>query len=516
MSSIVSRLGDDTGRAPIGVGWEKQSFVSINYLNINKLVHSDRIEFRFIPLPLPLKSLLMKNLFGFLALSLCLIFSGSMVSKAQCSSSPTINGSFSICQTVTETYTTQLGMSNYLWSVSSGGVIVSGQGTYSVLVSWSSILTPEALNPQTLSVIYTDANGCAPTSPTTQNIIINLTHATITGNAVACGNSSGNVYSTENNKSLYYWYVLNGTITSGQGTNSIEIDWFSFANTGNVFVYYRNTNGCISHWRFDVNISGQAAVANITGDDFVCDGSSNKVYTTNDGMSAYNWTITGGVITSGQGTKSVTVSTPAYNVPGVQHNQRISVSYVNPNGCVSQVAKNVVIGAPDPSTIIGDNIVCANSTRTYQTTPGLNSYLWSVIGGSISSGQSTESVMVDWGANPQSIYVNYSNPNGCSSTPATKSITLQNITVPTIIGNTNVCQSRIEVYRTELGMTNYVWTVSNDNSIITGQGTSEIVVSWDPANGAFQTVNVSYLNCNGSPVASPPLNISMNITNSGY
>jgi PKD-like domain len=56
-------------------------------------------------------------------------------------------------------YTTEAGMSNYTWTIV-GGIITSGTGTNSVIVTWN------AVGAQSISVTYTAVNGCDPTIPT--------------------------------------------------------------------------------------------------------------------------------------------------------------------------------------------------------------------------------------------------------------------------------------------------------------------------------------------------------------
>ena len=66
-------------------------------------------------------------------------------------------------------YTTEAGMSNYLWTVSAGGTITAGGGTGSnmVTVTWTTT------GAKTVTVNYTNVNGCTATSPTTYNVTVN-------------------------------------------------------------------------------------------------------------------------------------------------------------------------------------------------------------------------------------------------------------------------------------------------------------------------------------------------------
>jgi hypothetical protein len=90
--------------------------------------------------------------------------------------------------------------------------------------------------------------------------------------------------------------------------------------------------------------------------------------------------------------------------------------------------------------------------------------------------------------------------NGCPGTPITFTITVNPRPVPTISGNTPVClNSSGNVYTTEAGMTNYVWTVTG-GTIDAGQGTNSISVTWTAVGN--QTITVTYTNPNGcNPLA---------------
>ena len=94
-------------------------------------------------------------------------------------------------------------------------------------------------------------------------------------------------------------------------------------------------------------------------------GEGGLVYSTEAGMTGYTWTITsGGMITSGTGTNSVTVS---WNGTGAQ---TVSVNYANLNGCLapSPTVYNVTVNAAPTPTITGANTLCVNSGNYAYTT----------------------------------------------------------------------------------------------------------------------------------------------------
>jgi len=133
-------------------------------------------------------------------------------------------------------------MSNYIWAVSPGGVITGGgTGNDFVEVTWTTT------GAKTVTVNYTNANGCIATLPTVYNIDVRpLPVPTISGNAAACITSGGNVYTTEAGMTNYQWVVsAGGAITAGGGVadNTVTITW-NAAGPQSVSVNYINGDGC--------------------------------------------------------------------------------------------------------------------------------------------------------------------------------------------------------------------------------------------------------------------------------
>jgi len=83
---------------------------------------------------------------------------------------PTISGPDPVCASTTlMVYTTETGMSNYVWVVSAGGTKTAG-GTATdntITVTWNTAGT------QTVTVNYNNANGCSAISPTVKTITVN-------------------------------------------------------------------------------------------------------------------------------------------------------------------------------------------------------------------------------------------------------------------------------------------------------------------------------------------------------
>ena len=227
---------------------------------------------------------------------------------------PTISGSTPVCMGVSGIfYTTDPGMSNYVWTISSGGTITSGQGTYQIQVAWN------ASGAQWVAVNYMSVAGCAAASPTQFNVTVTTVPGpagTISGTSTVCAGAQGVAYSIAPVTDAI-WYVWNlppgATIASGGASNSITVDFGSNATSGNITVSgYNSCGGGTLSPPFPVTINPlPAAAGSITGPANVCQGSTGIVYSVPaiQNATGYTWTLPSGVsIVSGGNTNSITVN----------------------------------------------------------------------------------------------------------------------------------------------------------------------------------------------------------------
>ncbi|MBI9062186.1 MAG: gliding motility-associated C-terminal domain-containing protein [Marinilabiliaceae bacterium] len=418
-------------------------------------------------------------------------------------------------------YTTQLGMSNYVWTVSAGGTITAGgAGTdNSITITWNGV------GAQTVSVNYDNAAGCGAALPVESNVTVNaLPTPTFTAEETdVCTGSIGNVYTTQAGMSNYVWAVsAGGTITAGgAGTdNSITITWNGIG-AQTVSVNYDNAAGCDATLAVVSNVTVNALPTPTftTEETDVCAGSTGNVYTTQAGMSNYVWTVSAGgtIAAGGAGTdNSVTV---IWNGVGAQ---TVSVNYDNAAGCdaTSPTVSNVTVYAlPTPTFTAEETAVCDESTgNVYTTQPGMSNYVWIVsAGGTITGGGAgtDNSVTVAWnGVGAQTVTVNYDNTAGCDAAiPVVSNVTVNALPTPTFTAEeTDVCAgSTGNVYTTQVGMSNYVWTVSAGGTITAGgTGTdNSITITWNGIGA--QTVSVNYDNAAGCDATSAVVsNVTVN------
>jgi hypothetical protein len=238
---------------------------------------------------------------------------------------PTITGSTTLCvNSGYYNYTTETGMSNYLWTVSSGGVINSGSGTNQITVTW---VTAGA---QTVSVTYTSAAGCNAANPTVKNITVTPLPGpagTITGIPSVCAGATGIHYSTTTiaNATTYFWVLPSGaTITAGAGTPNITVSFGANAVSGNITVAGNNLcgYGTVSAPYPVIVVQLPGAAGTVTGPNAVCDGDEAVVYSVTPipNATGYEWTVpAGAIIVSGANTNTITVNFPPSTPDGIIH-----------------------------------------------------------------------------------------------------------------------------------------------------------------------------------------------------
>ncbi|MBN4049773.1 hypothetical protein JYT36_00940, partial [Bacteroidales bacterium AH-315-N07] len=153
----------------------------------------------------------------------------------------------------------------------------------------------------TLSAQYAFGDTTPCVGPTTSAIS--------TANDSVCISATGKNYSVTNTVgSTYSWTITGGTIASGQGLNSITVDWGSTGMVGNVQVV--ENNGCTNGVPVNLSVNIHTLpTSTISGRTSVMENATAEPYsvTKRDGYT-YTWVITGGTLATGQGTESITVN----------------------------------------------------------------------------------------------------------------------------------------------------------------------------------------------------------------
>lgn len=221
-----------------------------------------------------------------------------------------ISGPVKLCPGDVATYSTNLiaRASYFVWSVPAGMTITSGANTNVIQVSVDGSYVGG-------TVSVSGANGCGVGPARLRAVTLNnpAAPASISGQASGVCGATGVVYTCANviGATSYNWSVPAGaTIMSGNGTNSITVDFTLSYGGGNFSVVAVNACGSSSaRTRSITGAPGQPGP--ISGDQTICPGQSNVPYSVSTvaGADSYTWSVPSiASIASGQGTKDIFVN----------------------------------------------------------------------------------------------------------------------------------------------------------------------------------------------------------------
>jgi hypothetical protein len=418
---------------------------------------------------------------------------------------PALAGPTPVCfNSAGNVYTTDAGMSDYIWVVN-GGTITAGGGLTdnTVTVTWDGVA------PYSVSVNYTAGTNCTGATPTVLPVVVNpLPVVALAGPTPVCFNDAGNVYTTDAGNSNYTWVVFGGTVTAGGGLtdNTVTVTWDGVAPFS-VSVNYTTPDGCTaaSPTVLPITVNPLPVVA-LAGPTPVCLNSTGNVYTTDAGNSNYTWVVLGGTITAGGGLTDNTVTITWDGVAPFS----VSVNYTTPDGCTaaSPTVLPVTVNPEPVPALAGPTPVCFNSAgNVYTTDAGMSDYIWVVNGGTITAGGglTDNTVTVTWdGVAPYSVSVNYTAGTNCTgATPTVLPVVVNPLPVVALAGPTPVCFNDAgNVYTTDAGNSNYTWVVFG-GTVTAGGGLTDntVTVTWDGV--APFSVSVNYTTPDGCTAASP-------------
>ncbi|MBS1903386.1 MAG: hypothetical protein JSS75_06775 [Bacteroidetes bacterium] len=302
-------------------------------------------------------------------------------------------GPVEICSGTTVTLTANAA-SGYLWSTgeTTRSIVVSSAGNYSVTIS--------------------SAAGCSATS---QPVIVTIAppvHPTIAGPTSICVGGGAENYSIPANAgSSYDWTPTNGTITSGQGTNTATIQWADATpGTASLRVIETTAGGCKDTGTLSITITAGLQPTITGGPLSFCDGDS-VTLDAGAGYDTYQWKKDGTDIGGATAQTLRVGSSGAY-----------SVAVSNTAGCNGVSASVTVTVFPTPPiptiTQTNDSLI-SSSASTYQWT----------FGGSVIPG-ATGQVLTP---TPPGVYtVTITDANGCENTSAPLTVN------PTVLASATV------------------------------------------------------------------------------
>ena len=220
-------------------------------------------------------------------------------------------------------------------------------------------------------------------------------------------------------------------ITSGQGTNIIQVSVSNTYTGGDLTVEARNSCGSSPVRIKNLGLNLALSPDPISGASSGLCGASGVVFSTSGSANAsgYLWTVPSGVtLLSGQGSSNITVDISSGFATGTLTVQGL-------NGCGLGSARSLSIqGKPFINgSISGTQNICPGALNVpygIGTVSGATSYTWTPPGGStVSSGQGTKNILVSYGstaASNQSLSLRASNACGVSNAKTLGGITISN------------------------------------------------------------------------------------------
>ena len=321
----------------------------------------------------------------------------------------------------------------WTWNGPVGSSISSGNGTNSVTLSWTDAAIQSGIN-GTLTVTPTNncnQNGSPSSAQLEYQVAAPVTPASISGPGKLCpGDNATYSVAALNRASQYNWIMPAGvTITSaGSVGNVIQTSVQAGFSGGVVTLTASNVCGT-SPVRTKSTVQNlpitpsaiqgvKSGLCNVPGAVFSVPSVSN--------VTGYTWTTSNGVISSGQGTGSISISTGIFTTG--------TVTVRSENGCGSSNLRSTSIaGFPArPEPITGTTTPCGGSVEQYSisTVSGSSAYNWVISGGgNIQSGQGSKDIQVAWASFPQlnqSLRVSTSNDCGNSTSRSLNTITVSN------------------------------------------------------------------------------------------
>ena len=337
---------------------------------------------------------------------------------------PSIAGPTSVCQNSRQNYSVSGVPGNtYVWSLTGGNIIRSGQGTPNVTVEWTL--------PGAATLQVSETNGFACTVLNQRTVTVNAlpqANLSVSGPTTFCQGGDVTI-SAPLGFSNYVW-------NTGETARSIVV-----RTTGSYWCVVTDANGCSN--RSDtvrVNVFPSALpIVTISGPLTFCEGGS-VTLTAPAGFNGYLWS-------NGATTQSVTVTqTGTY-----------TVTVSDGNGCTgtSTEVDVTVYAKPTPKLTVTGAPFCSGDSAKISAPAGYSSYTWvSQKGISYGTGRNIVATASDV------IYCQVVDINGCTGVSDTVDLVFTRVQTPvvTVNGPTTFCEGGAVTLTAPAGYSSYIWS----------------------------------------------------------
>ncbi|MBL4703101.1 MAG: PKD domain-containing protein, partial [Flavobacteriales bacterium] len=411
--------------------------------------------------------------------------------------SSAVNGSTLVCENITgEAYSCNVssGASSYTWVAPVGGSVASGQGTTNITVDFGIFEG---------NVEVTPSNHCG-SGPSTMLFVSLQSCAVVPVAAFGVDDTNPCV-----NTSITFTDTSTNTPTSwswdfgdGFGTSTSQNPSYSYFAVGTYTVTLTATNASGSDAEVKTSyitvIDVPSLPGPITGSTTVCEFETGVVYSCDPvaGATSYGWLASGGTITSGIGTTSVTVDFgamgPIYDIEVFPTNACGS-TITGPLGITVQACAAVPVAefsADQTSICQGTGITFTDASTNTPT-----SWSWNLGDGSpVNTAQNPNYTYA--AAGTYTVTLTSTNASGRDNEVKTSYITVGDVAgnAGAINGSTSECENATTVAYSIAAVANadsYSWTVPTGAIVASGQGTTNITVDFGTASGTVEVTPVS-------------------------
>lgn len=396
---------------------------------------------------------------------------------------PEIDCSGTICPGEEITYTSNADCGTFYWNVSTNGTIISGGGLNDdfITVDWGA--GPEGI----IELAVDNCSGDYCVQTLFENIPIIDDNAEIRGPSRVCKGTEVLYTMPAYAGTEFIWSVSDfGTITEGQGTNEVSIQWANEITTEQqqVIVEYESCYlGCGGQDTLNVNILNEVF---IEGPIEACpdEMSSLNCRTPLGDFVQANWFVynqMGDVVANSAGAASV--FDIDWNVGSGTF--IVEAEVLSPSSyCIDNfsVFVDVVPATPAPFAISGASAICPGSNYSYTATSGNSdfSYTWYLTNGTTNSILNGQTINVIWGNTPPyNLELTQTNLEGYSCESVPISLNLSSINSIDLTGDNSACLEEIVTYTTSnYENIDFDWEVipSGAGSIIAGENTNEVQI----------------------------------------
>lgn len=384
-----------------------------------------------------------------------------------------------ICSSQNSTFNVS-GATNFSWSLESSPSIIIGTG------SSLSINSDTTVN---YIVKGTDINGCINTDTLSLIVYPKPFFSTIEGPPYACpGVANVDYFIKDTSGSGFFWSIQGGSISSGQGNDSIKINWGTTA-IGKVTILPTSKFGCIGDSVYlSVNINKVVIPPAPIGTDTVCSNQRfSKTYKVKHyaNGSIYNWfvdTSMGKIDLLGNDSLIITwKSFPNDTFTKIWFNE-FSLTVLDTCYYTSDTLLVHIYPSPVLSDISGIFSACekGNQIKYFIKGKSGSNFIWNIDTLVVFTGNGSENILVKWDtAGTYHIKVFEVDKNNCSSITKDTVVTIHPLPSPlSIIGPDIICSKDGIIVYSANGLPNstFYWTVSN-GTLLNGEGTSTITIN---------------------------------------